>query len=68
VEAEVEQCPLFCRIYREENRSVQGIGIADANVSNPAVFQAITRRERFLNMSDAQHNARLYRALVNKFK
>jgi Plant transposon protein len=68
VEAEVQQCALFRRIYRQERRSVKGIGLADAMITNPAVYKAVTRRERFLKMSDAKENDRLFQALMERFK
>jgi hypothetical protein len=44
------------------------IGLAATRRINPVVFEAVTRSERFKNMTDVEQNKRLRKALIERFK
>jgi Plant transposon protein len=44
------------------------IGVRRARKANPLVYQAVTRRERFMATKDEEHNLRLRQALIDRFK
>jgi Plant transposon protein len=44
------------------------IGVSNARRANPVVYEAVTRRERFLATKDEAQNLRLRQALIDRFK
>jgi hypothetical protein len=44
------------------------IGVSNARVANPLVYEAVTRRDRFLATKDEAQNLRLRQALIDRFK
>jgi hypothetical protein len=66
VDATVEQCPLYHSVYRPPRRSTTTVGVATVRHSNPAVFHAVTRKERFKGLYDVAEHERLLEALLSE--
>jgi hypothetical protein len=51
-----------------QNTNGTSIGVAATRRTNPVVFEAITRSERFQKMTDVEQNKKLRKALIDRFK
>jgi hypothetical protein len=50
------------------NTTGTSIGLAATRRINPVVFEAVTRSERFQNMTDMEQNKKLRKALIERFQ
>jgi Plant transposon protein len=66
VDGTVEQCPLYHSVYRPPGRSTTRVGVAAVRHSNPAVFHAVTRKQRFSGLYDVAEHERLLEAFLSK--
>jgi Plant transposon protein len=66
VDGTVQQCSLYHSVYRAPRRSTTTVGVAAVRDSNPAVFHAVTRKERFQGLYDEAEHERLLEALLSE--
>jgi Plant transposon protein len=66
VDGTVEQCQLYHTIYRPRRTTTTQVGVATVRHSNPAVFHAVTRKERFAGLYDQAENERLLEAFLSE--
>jgi hypothetical protein len=66
VDGTVEQCQLYHSVYRPPRRCTTTVGVAAVWNSNPVVFHAVTRKDRFSGLYDEAEHKRLLEAFLSE--